>query len=101
LCASCDKNPEAWKDLGRELLPAGDMSEAALHSIAVDSKNDVTKCCTALFSLWLEREPKASWKQLIDGLRKVNLNSLATEIEGKLIPSVVIQQSSKSNQLAR
>jgi len=110
LCVSCDKNPEAWKDLGRELLPVGDASETALSTIAVNNKDDVTTRCSSLFTLWLERQPEASWKQLIDVLKRVNLNSLAKEIEEKLILSVdsscstdntMIQQTSQSNQLAR
>jgi len=88
LCASCDKNPEAWKDLGRELLPVGDASEAALSTIAVNNKDDVAGGYSSLFLLWLERKPEANWKQLIDALKQVNLNSLAAKIEERLIPSV-------------
>jgi len=72
--------------LGRELLPVGDASEAALSTIAVNNKDDVTTRCSSLFTLWLGRQPNASWKKLIDALKKINLNNLATEIEGKLIP---------------
>ena len=81
----------------------GDESEAALSSIAVNKKYDVATRCSSLFSLWLERQPEASWKQLIDALNRIKLSSLPTEIEKKLIPSEDIQlpQTSKSNQLNR
>jgi len=101
LSKACEKKEEVWKDLGRELM--GDESEAALSSIAVNKKYDVTTRCSSLFSLWLERQPEATWKQLIDALNQIKLSNLATEIKKKLIPSEDIQlpQTSKSNQLNR
>ena len=38
-----------------------------------------------MLSLWLQRQPKASWGQLIEALKATDLDHVATEIEGKLI----------------
>ena len=85
LSAACEDNPEAWKDLGVELLPPGDSSMAALKTISANSQGNVIKCCASMLSLWLERQPKASWGQLIEALKATDLDHVATEIEGKLI----------------
>ena len=78
-------NPEVWRDLGRELL--GEEGELELNIIAANNHDNVIKCCSGMFSLWLERQPEASWRQLINALRNVNLVSLATNVEKLLIPS--------------
>ena len=85
LCAACDVNPQAWKDLGTELMPD---AEAELSAISAEHPDSLVKCCSSLFQLWLQRESNASWKQLLDALKKVNLNHLATQIEGMLVSSV-------------
>ena len=43
-------------------------------------------CCTEMFQLWLSKQPRASWNQLIDSLRQpgIDLNRLANEIEQML-----------------
>ena len=76
-----------WYDLGLELL--GDDGIEALNKIKCDNKNDYRICCTEMFQLWLKKQPKAPWKQLIESLRQpsVNLKELANQIEqapGKL-----------------
>jgi len=83
--AACNKNSKAWEDLGRELIP-GESSNvnAALSTISVDNRDDVTGRCSSVLALWLEREPNATWRQLIKALRVINLGHLATEIERKL-----------------
>ena len=82
LCA----RTELWKDLGVELLGVG--SNDALNVIQ-SSNNDVTNCCSAMFQLWLDRHPTASWRQLIEALRHLQLNYLAYQIESKLMMPVV------------
>ena len=79
----------AWKDLGKELIPKDD---AALGIIEVNN-SDVTACCEALFKTWLERQPEASWGQLIEGLKKIGQGTLARQIEDKLEPSVALASS--------
>ena len=39
-----------------------------------------------MFRFWLNRKPKASWKDLIQALRDVKLDALATKIEEILLP---------------
>ena len=70
--------------MGIELL--GQESEIALNIISASSHGIVTRC-SGMFTLWLERQPEASWRQLIDALINVKLVSLAAEIEGLLKPS--------------
>lgn len=86
LTAACDDNSEVWKNLGVELLPEGEKSVAALKTISANSHRDVNKCCASLFSKWLQMVPDVSWRQLIEALKVVNLEHLATAIERKLIP---------------
>ena len=76
--------------MGRELL--GQEAESELNTIAVNSYGNVILCCSSMFSLWLERQPGASWKQLITALINVNLVSLATEIEKSLTTTPSEQQ---------
>ena len=38
-----------------------------------------------MFTEWRQRTPKASWKQLIEALKVIHLNQLATELEELLI----------------
>ena len=39
-----------------------------------------------MLSLWLQRQPEASWRQLIEALKVTDLDYIATDLEGKLIP---------------
>ena len=68
-----------WHDLGIELLDLDD----DLDRIEAESNNDLDKCCTKMFQLWLRKQPSASWNQLIKALREpsVELHALATKIE--------------------
>ena len=74
-----------WYDLGVELLAEEDVQ--ALDEIQRNNPRDVSTCCTKMFQLWLERQPDASWRQLIQALREPNieLNELADTIEQKLV----------------
>ena len=74
-----------WHDLGIELLSEEDVQ--ALDEIQNNYPRDASKCCTKMFQLWLERQPGASWRQLIQALREPNIemNELADTIEQKLI----------------
>ena len=85
LCSACAANPQAWKDLGRALMPN---SDAALGTIAGNANGNIITCCSGLFQLWLDRQPKASWRQLITALEEAKLENLAAKIQEKLEPSV-------------
>ena len=68
--------------MGLELLEPED--EADLNQIQHGSHRDVSECCKQMFRLWLERCPDATWEHLIQVLREVGLNHLATKIDGML-----------------
>ena len=71
-----------------ELL--GEGSSDALDVIKNDN-SDVTSCCSAMFRLWLDREPTASWSKLIQALEQLKLNHLAKEVQSKLITAPVLE----------
>ena len=75
-----------WHDLGLELLEQED--EETLNEIEINHPNDASKCCKQMFQLWLSKCPTATWNQLIQALREVDLNNLAITIEGMLIKTV-------------
>jgi len=67
-----------WYDIGLELL---DSDTTALEIIKKNNQNDQEECCTGMFNKWLESKPDASWNQLITALRKIELNTAASNIE--------------------
>ena len=70
-----------WLDLGMELLQTEDL--IALKMI----KNYLSDCreqCLEMFTLWLQRQPNASWRHLINALKRIHQNTLATSIETSL-----------------
>jgi len=71
--------------LGIELLEADDVKK--LNNIQSEHPADPDICCTKLFVLWLEKQPEASWNQLIKSLRQpgLDLDHLATKIEQMLL----------------
>ena len=71
-------------NLDLELLEQED--EGIFNEIETNNPSDVGKCCKEMFQLWLRKCSTATWHQLIQALREVDLNSLATKIEGMLIP---------------
>ena len=74
-----------WHDLGLELLEQED--EERLNEIESNNPNDVSKCCKEMFQLWLRKCTNATWNQLIQALKEVELNNLAITIEGMLMPA--------------
>jgi len=73
--AACAHHPDVWRDLGIELLGQNEISQ--LDVIKVNNGSDVTKCCSGMLALWLQRQPSASWSQLIGALKQVKLNRIA------------------------
>ena len=74
-----------WYDLGLKLLEQQD--EERLNDIMRNNLNDPGASCKEMFQLWLRSCSNATWNQLIEALREVELSNLATEIEGMLIPT--------------
>ena len=73
-----------WHDLGLELLEKED--EEKLNEIKTNNPSDVSECCKEMFQLWLRKCTNATWNQLIQALKEVELNNLATTIKGMLLP---------------
>jgi len=74
---------DKWYDIGLELLHPRD--EIYLKSIRT-GKHETIESCTKMLDLWLDRQPNATWNQLIDALRSpgVELFDVASTIEDLL-----------------
>ena len=81
IAAACADHPATWRDLGIELLGQGGIVD--LDVIKADNVN-VTECCSKMLTLWRQRQTDASWSQLIEALKRLKLNRIATEIEKRL-----------------
>lgn len=91
MCAACANNPEKWRDLGIELM--GEEGVTKLDEIKANNNGNVTKCCSEMFSLWRQLQPKANWNQLIRALKEVELITLADEIKKLLMPPIEQQHT--------
>ena len=91
VCAACVGNPDIWKDLGIMLM--GQKSVSSLKIIKANNRENVVQCCSEMFSLWRQRQPKANWKQLIRALKEVKLHTLAAKIVTLLLPPVKQQHT--------
>ena len=67
-----------WYDLGLELLEPEDGGK--LNVILHSNHRDLRECCRQMFQLWLQNCPDATWEHLIQALREVRLNRLASKI---------------------
>ena len=85
---------DKWRDLGIVLI--GQHAVTDLDVIRINYPNNVMQCCSRMFTEWRQRTPTASWKQLIEALKEVELTQLASELEEFLIPS---EQESETLQL--
>ena len=65
-----------WYDIGLELLDDG-----ILDLIKDGASGNAEKCCTRMFKTWLDRNPDASWNQLIGTLKKIKLNAAAESVK--------------------
>ena len=71
----------------------GQEGVAKLDEIKANNNGNVTKCCSAMFSIWLQMQPKANWNQLMGALKEVELITLADEIKKLLMPSMEQQHT--------
>ena len=90
----CAAGSEVWLDLGVELLQEEDI--AALKTIK-SNVSDCTVRCSEMFQLWLERQPKASWRNLIDALKQIHQEKLAFSIENLLSVKKTSEEASTVN----
>lgn len=60
---------------------------AVLNTIKTNYSTNCIKCAGEMLSLWLARQPTASWNQLIMALKEshIKLNALASKLEGMLL----------------
>ena len=71
-----------WFELGVALLDS--QYHHTLTTIEMDARNDAETCCKRMFTKWLNTDELASWDKLIDALRTVQLNTVASNIESSL-----------------
>ncbi|XP_065918530.1 uncharacterized protein [Dysidea avara] len=84
-----------WYDVGLELLEPED--ESKLDEIQTDKGGNVNECCGVMLYLWLQKQPYATWNQLIDALRSpgVELFDVASKIEEMLNEPPPTQEGSQ------
>ena len=75
-------------DLGLELLEPEYEEQLSKSEINFD---DALKCGLAMFQLWLKNSPKPQYSQLVEALRGINLNSLASKIEANSLAEGLIE----------
>ena len=68
--------------MGLELLEPED--EEKLNEIQSNNQMDVNERCKQMFQLWLQKRPDATWDQLIQALKEVEVDQLASKINGML-----------------
>ena len=77
-----------WLEVGLELLSSED--EAKLYEIRENHPNNATHCTSEMLKLWLDRNPKASWNQLLEALRVLLYNALAETLKDMLYKGKLI-----------
>ena len=78
----CGSGPEAWLRLGNELLDQKHV--AALNVIKCDV-TESTMRCSEMFKLWIQRQPRASWRHLIIAMKEIHMENLASAVEKLLV----------------
>ena len=75
---------DKWYDIGLELFDPED--ESKLDEIQSNKGGNVGDCCGEMLRVWLQKQPYATWNQLIDALRSpgVELFVVASKIEEML-----------------
>ena len=72
-----------WYKLGILLLDLE--SQYELDIIAKETRNDLTRSCSRMFSKWLNIDELADWDKLIKALRMAQMNNVANYIEQLLL----------------
>ena len=75
---------DKWRDIGVQLLDSSLIDQRVLEVIAADHPQSIEGCCKSVFEKWLDTQKNASWNQLIDALKCIELQSLASHLEKKL-----------------
>ena len=87
-----------WESLGLEL----GLHFSTLDAIKIEERGRVRKCMMRMLVAWLKKSDNVSschgpsWKQLIESLRAIEENSLADDIERRLLNKRSCDQSSST-----
>ena len=73
-------NDTEWEVFGLHLLQITNTED-----LASIEGNSLLEKCKGLLNLWKRRNSKPEWEQVIEALRKENLNHLATELEAGIV----------------
>ena len=82
LCAASATGPDRWFDVGLTLI--GESGRNDLDVMKHKYQRDIYPCCDAMFALWLQRDPEASWSKLIAALRENSLERIAGDLTDRL-----------------
>ena len=77
-----------WRNLGEKALDPDQINK--LYTIAVNHPRDVVSCCKCVFET-LNLPTDATWNKLIQTLKDVKLNRLASQLEHTLIAECKLQ----------
>ena len=67
-----------WIEIGIKLFEDEDMDTLRNIDFAFPDKE---KCCEQMFTFWLKRNESATWDQLLQALKGVGLNALASTVK--------------------
>ena len=73
----------SWSDVKRMAMQLDGMEFALLNKIQVSHSNEPDNWVTHAMEAWLNRDNRASWNKVVSALRKVQMNTLATQLEEK------------------
>ena len=68
-----------WHDLGEQLL-----METLTHKLGVigeEHRGDDKRCCSEMFSLWLNDDFKATWNKLLELLQQSGYDKVAATLK--------------------
>ena len=57
------------------------MPPSVLATIEANHPGDVERCRVEMLTKWLERTPTASWRDIVQALYEMNLNSVAHRVQ--------------------
>lgn len=66
-----------WYVLGIKL----NLPQSVLATIEVNHPRDVERCRLEMLTKWLQRTPTASWRDIVQALYEMNLNSVAQRVQ--------------------
>jgi len=75
---------DRWKDIGVHLLDSTLIDQRVLEVIAADHPHSIEGCCKCMLEKWLNTQENASWNQLIEAIKNIELPYLASQLEKKL-----------------